>query len=224
MNVKPLSASVRAACPGSKSICIPQASRTSALPQALEAARFPCLATGTPAAATVSAVIVEMLIVLALSPPVPTTSTTSGRPCSTCRLRPRIARAAPAISSYVSPRAASEVSRPAAWTALKEPSMISPIMDAASSSLRRSPPRRRRSKGAYSIEHAPQGLTNKLYDRELCRISRPHARLGDARVPSRPALERGRDLLDELFHDGGLGQVLGHQPARVQVAAGGGGD
>ena len=39
----------------------PSASRTSAEPQAEVMARFPCLATGTPAAATTSAAAVEML-------------------------------------------------------------------------------------------------------------------------------------------------------------------
>jgi hypothetical protein len=43
-----------------------------------------------------------------------TTSTTIGKPCSTRTLRSRIARAAPTISSTLSPLAASATSNPAA--------------------------------------------------------------------------------------------------------------
>ena len=39
----------------------PSASRTSALPARLETERFPCFATGTPAAAATNATAVEML-------------------------------------------------------------------------------------------------------------------------------------------------------------------
>ena len=42
-----------------------------------DAARLPCLTTGTPAAATTTAAMVDKLTVLARSPPVPTTSTVS---------------------------------------------------------------------------------------------------------------------------------------------------
>ena len=42
-----------------------------------DAARFPCLTTGIPAAATTIAAIVDRLTVLNPSPPVPTTSTVS---------------------------------------------------------------------------------------------------------------------------------------------------
>jgi len=55
----------------------PSASRVSAPPDSDDAARFPCLTTGTPAAATTIAAIVERLTVFAPSPPVPTTSTVS---------------------------------------------------------------------------------------------------------------------------------------------------
>ena len=47
----------------------------SAAPTLPDAARFPCFATLTPAAATVSAEAVETLNVRNPSPPVPTTST-----------------------------------------------------------------------------------------------------------------------------------------------------
>ena len=58
-------------------------------------ARLPCLATGTPAAATTRAEVVEMLNVPELSPPVPTTSIVPAG-ASTRRTRSRIAVAKPA--------------------------------------------------------------------------------------------------------------------------------
>ena len=60
---------------GGRSMATPSASSTSAAPLADDAARLPCLTTGTPAAATTTAAIVEMFTVCAWSPPVPTTST-----------------------------------------------------------------------------------------------------------------------------------------------------
>ena len=47
---------------------------TSELPLALEMARLPCLATFTPSAPSINAVVVETLILLKPSPPVPTMS------------------------------------------------------------------------------------------------------------------------------------------------------
>ena len=55
----------------------PNASSVSAPPDSDDAARLPCLITGTPAAATTIAAIVDRFTVLAPSPPVPTTSTVS---------------------------------------------------------------------------------------------------------------------------------------------------
>ena len=63
---------------GGASMLTPRASSTSALPQLLETARLPCLATVTPAAATTKAAVVEMLNVLQPSPPVPQVSTMTG--------------------------------------------------------------------------------------------------------------------------------------------------
>ena len=54
---------------------MPKASSKSAAPDLDDAARFPCLTTFTPAAAAIIAAVVEMLIVCAPSPPVPTVST-----------------------------------------------------------------------------------------------------------------------------------------------------
>ncbi|GAY15655.1 hypothetical protein MSZK_23810 [Mycobacterium sp. shizuoka-1] len=55
----------------------PSASSMSAPPLLDDAARLPCLTTGTPAAATTIAAIVERFTVFARSPPVPTMSTVS---------------------------------------------------------------------------------------------------------------------------------------------------
>ncbi len=55
----------------------PRASSVSAPPDSDEAARLPCLTTGTPLAATTIEAIVDRLTVLAPSPPVPTTSRVS---------------------------------------------------------------------------------------------------------------------------------------------------
>src|SRR6266702_484008 len=71
----PASAMVWATPSGGRLMTTPRASSKSALPQRLEAARLPCLATRRPAPATTMADRVETLKVPARSPPVPTTST-----------------------------------------------------------------------------------------------------------------------------------------------------
>ncbi len=78
-NAKPIptSATLRATSSGPRSMRTPSASSVSAPPDSDDAARLPCLITGTPAAATTIAAIVDRLTVLAPSPPVPTTSTVS---------------------------------------------------------------------------------------------------------------------------------------------------
>ena len=105
----------------------PSASSTSAEPEADETARLPCFATPAPAAAATIAAAVEMLIVLAPSPPVPAVSTRSsrcGRTASTC---PRIASAQPAISSAVSPFSRSATRKPPICACVASPRMISSI-------------------------------------------------------------------------------------------------
>ena len=79
----------------------PRASRQSAVPLFDEAARLPCFAIFTPPAAATNAEVVEILKLCALSPPVPTISSTS-IPVSTFVAWSRIAAAHPAISSVVS--------------------------------------------------------------------------------------------------------------------------
>ena len=87
----------------------PSSARTSAEPLRLVMLRLPCLATGTPAAAATMAAVVLMLKRVEPPPPVPQVSSNSVwwlRMGVMCRRR---AVAAPAISSTVSPLAASAV-------------------------------------------------------------------------------------------------------------------
>src|SRR3984957_12664090 len=85
------------------SILTPSEASTSAAPERDDNARLPCLATGTPAPATISEAQVEILNEPEASPPVPTTSMASGG-ASTRTILARIAVTAPVISSTVSPR------------------------------------------------------------------------------------------------------------------------
>ena len=71
----PTSSRQRPTSSGPRSIATPSASRTSAPPLLEDAARLPCLTTGTPHALTTRDDIVEMLTVPCRSPPVPTMST-----------------------------------------------------------------------------------------------------------------------------------------------------
>ena len=83
------------------------------LPHLLDAARLPCLATGTPAPATTNPAVVEMLNVWAPSPPVPQVSTVRGSRHGAVTAAARSARAAPTISPTVSPLVRSAASSPA---------------------------------------------------------------------------------------------------------------
>ena len=87
---------------GGRSILTPSASKTSAAPDLEEAARFPCFATGTPAAAITREEVVEILKELAPSPPVPTISSTSIS-CSSLMQCARMPAAEAVISLIVSP-------------------------------------------------------------------------------------------------------------------------
>ena len=71
----PISSTHLATPTPSKVIAIPKASNRSAEPDLDEAALLPCFTTRAPAAAVIIAAVVEMLIVCAPSPPVPTVST-----------------------------------------------------------------------------------------------------------------------------------------------------
>src|SRR6266540_2280098 len=119
---------------GPRSILTPSASSTSALPQALEAARLPCFATRPPAPATTSAVIVEMLMLFERSPPVPTTSIAPSS-TTTRSAFARRALANPAISSGVSPRMLRAASSAPSCAGVASPAMTEPIADSASALL-----------------------------------------------------------------------------------------
>jgi len=140
----PASARHRSTPVASRSIFTPSASSTSADPQWLEAARFPCLATTAPAAAVTIAATVEMLNVPLRSPPVPTTSTV-GAGDATGVANDSIVRARPSTSSAVSPLVRSAMRNPPIWPAEASPAMIRRITSAASSVLRDSRADTRRS-------------------------------------------------------------------------------
>jgi hypothetical protein len=123
------------ASPGS--ILTPRASRTSALPHLEEMERFPCLATGTPAPATTNAAVVDILKLPWRSPPVPQVSTTTGRPAGWTRVAAaRMASAAPAISSTVSPLARRAIKKPAITAGGVAPEKISDTAARASSKVK----------------------------------------------------------------------------------------
>src|SRR5262245_50368674 len=137
MKPNPTRATQVATCSGPSSSLTPRASSTSALPQRLVAARFPCLATGWPRAATTRPAAVETLKVPAESPPVPQVSTAErceGR--GTWRACSRITRASPVTSSTVSPRRRRAVRNAPSCEGVATPVMISSIAAAASPSLR----------------------------------------------------------------------------------------
>ena len=123
---------------GDRSMQTPSASSTSAEPERLVAERLPCLATAQPAAAAISAAVVETLNV-ERPPPVPAVSTRSVRVVATGVANERIVRASPASSSTVSPFVRSAISRPAICVSDASPPMMTASTCAASSALR-SPP------------------------------------------------------------------------------------
>ncbi len=111
----------------------PSDSSTSAEPVRLETARLPCLATATPHEATTIATVVEMLIVPALSPPVPQVSSSGERFACSGGTRWRIASANPPISSVVSPFMRSATASPAIWEGVASPASTCSIVARASS-------------------------------------------------------------------------------------------
>ena len=110
-------------CAALSSILTPSAPSTSAEPERDDNARLPCFATGTPAPATMKAAQVEMLKEPDASPPVPTTSMAPGG-ASTFSILARIAVTAPVISSTVSPRTRSAISRPPICEGVASPDIM----------------------------------------------------------------------------------------------------
>src|SRR3954468_14006056 len=132
MNPMPASVMQRPTCSGLRSILTPSDPSTSAAPERDDSARLPCLATGTPAPATMKEAQVETLTEPEPSPPVPTTSTASGG-ALTRSILARIADTAPVISSTVSPRTRSAISRPPICEGVASPDIMLSNADAASS-------------------------------------------------------------------------------------------
>src|SRR5229473_8422493 len=117
---------------GGISILTPSAISTSAEPDRDDRARLPCLATGTPAPATMKAAQVEMLNEPDASPPVPTTSIASAG-ASTVSILPRMVATAPVISSTVSPRMRRPIRKPPICAGVASPDIILSKACAASS-------------------------------------------------------------------------------------------
>jgi hypothetical protein len=152
-NPMPASSTQRATPAAGRSMTTPRASSTSAVPDAEDAARLPCLATGTPAAAVTIAAIVEMFTVWAPSPPVPTMSTQStGRLTGVASSTMVAAR--PATSSGDSPFARSATRNPATWTGDASPVITWRIAQRVSSALRSS----WRSRRLSSPDHVGVGV------------------------------------------------------------------
>ena len=132
MKPMPASCTQRPTCSGERSILTPSEASTSAAPERDDSARLPCLATGTPAPATMKEAQVETLTEPEPSPPVPTTSTASAG-ALTRSILPRIADTAPVISSTVSPRTRSAISRPPICEGVASPDIMLSKAEAASS-------------------------------------------------------------------------------------------
>src|SRR5258708_26919966 len=132
MKPMPASATQRPTCSGLMSILTPSEESTSAAPERDDSARLPCLATGTPAPATIKEAQVETLTEPEPSPPVPTTST--ALPGALTRsILARIADTAPVISSTVSPRTRSAINSPPICEGVASPDIMLSKADAASS-------------------------------------------------------------------------------------------
>src|SRR3954470_19073832 len=138
MKPRPTSPTHEATSSGPRSIFTPKASRTSALPHALEAARLPCFATRAPAAAATIDESVEMLMLFERSPPVPTMSIAPSA-TATRTACARIADANPAISVGVSPRMRRAATSAASCAGVASPDMTDVIVDSASSRVRARP-------------------------------------------------------------------------------------
>ena len=121
------------------SMFTPNSTSTSADPVLLVILRLPCFATEIPAAAATIAAAVLMLNVPLPSPPVPHVSTRSWRSDVIVVMCLRIARAAPATSSAVSPFSLSFSNKEAIWSSSHCPLITRSITSAISAIVRSSP-------------------------------------------------------------------------------------
>src|SRR5262245_18044966 len=197
----------------------PRASRTSAPPTVPETDRFPCFATGTPAAATTRPAAVEMLKVEAPSPPVPQVSIAPGGTPGMGSAAARSARAAAVSSSIVSPFVRSATRKAAICAGVASPASTALIAWPISGSVRSWPSTTRamasrsvrsgssgssggrRSRGQARQEIAEQLLSRERQDRlgveldaldEQLPVAHSHDRLAVAVGGPRRALEHGR--------------------------------
>ena len=133
-NIKHISISFNTSsfCDPFNSRAPPNSSITSAAPHLLDTLRLPCFATGMPAAEITKPAVVEILNVLAPSPPVPTISSTSFL-CRTAPAFSRITSAKAVISSTVSPFNANAVRKPPIWIGATSPFIILFIVSLATS-------------------------------------------------------------------------------------------
>ncbi len=139
-------------------------------PDAEVIARFPCFATGIPAAATTSAAVVEMLKVPLRSPPVPHMSIAPAG-ASTRMTRSRIAAANPASSSTVSPRIRRATRSAASWDGVAAPSITAPIAARAASKDSVSPSTTRRSASEMASSGATAGAAGAAADAGAARVA-----------------------------------------------------
>ncbi|OBG80874.1 hypothetical protein A9X05_20355 [Mycobacterium sp. E3298] len=146
----------------------PSASSVSAPPASDDDARLPCLTTGTPAAATTIAAMVDKLKVLAPSPPVPTMSTApeamSRTPAGSGRAWLSMTSASSLTSAEVGTFIFIATAKAATWAGLASPDMIWAMAQAA----------------------WPRG-------RSWRSVNRPRIRGHDGAVPAAPAAEPPRD-------------------------------
>src|ERR1041384_6587568 len=152
----PISHRQRRTTEGSASILTPSAVSTSADPDFDDSARLPCLATGTPDAAATIALAVEMLKLPEPSPPVPQVSIVPGG-ASIATALARMIRAAPVISSTVSPRTLSAINSAPICDGVALPLMMISNAASASLSLKAWPAATLPSKGRRSSDGAAGG-------------------------------------------------------------------
>src|SRR5689334_20364029 len=219
----PASDTVRATPAGPRSSGRPKCSSRSAVPVVEDADRLPCFTTVTPAAAVTIAAIVEMLTVLARSPPVPTTSTALLRTfsgSSTSVALASIASTRPASSPGVSPLARRATANPATCTGVALPAMISPMAQAVSWGVSSSD--RSRELSRFGQVGAPMGGT-------------PSGGGGEVRTAQRAHGAQRHDTVALAAQHAGDGLARGHRVERVhqggvdlgergQPAVGGAGD
>src|ERR1035437_8829034 len=212
--MKPMPASRMQAptCSALMSILTPSACSTSAAPDFDDWARVRCVATGTPAPATINAAQVEMLKEPEASPPVPTTSIASDGACTPSILA-RMVVTAPVISSMVSPRTRKPISSAPICEGVASPDIMRSKAEAASARVRLAPVA---TLAMSALKSSAMGLTRYVSGR-LARGSR-------ARRPAALLVPGGGEIEEILQHQMTVlgGNALGmklhavHRQARMR--------